>query len=109
MIVKQDRTPEVQNAMDGMMKKNRELSLKVGELATLAETMAEDQRNYNVAYGQKLLALKLDGCAATYAKELCRSNKAVADLKFKQNVSKAIYDACREQIRALNVAIDTYR
>jgi hypothetical protein len=98
-----------QGIMKGMAAKNRELGLKVDELSGLAETMANSERDFNVAYAQKLLALKLEGCAATMSKELAKGDKGVADLLFKFRVAEAMLDACRKQIYALNTAIDTYR
>jgi hypothetical protein len=98
-----------QAIMNGMIAKNQQLGMKVDELAGLAENMANAERDYNVAYAQKLLALKLDGCAATMSKELAKGDKAVADLLFKFRVAEAMLDACRKNIYALNTAIDTYR
>ena len=106
MIAKQK---DPQGIMDGMAQKNRELSMKVDELEPLATAMATAEMNYNMAYAEKLLRLKADGCAVTTAKDLAKGDKHVANLLFDFRVSEAIYDACKKKIYSLNVAIDTYR
>jgi hypothetical protein len=100
---------EIDELISGAKEKNRQLRMKVEELSGLAESMANSERDYNVAYAQKLLALKLEGCAATMSKELAKGDKGVADLLFKFRVAEAMLDACRKNIYALNTAIDTYR
>lgn len=105
----QERTREVQKAMDGMAVKNRELSFLVDALPELAENMAQTERDFNVLFSQKLFSLKADGMAIGLAKEMAKGDKTVADTLFKFRLAEAIYDAQKKKIYSLNVAIDTYR
>lgn len=95
--------------MDGMQKKNRELSMKNDELPELAENMASAERDFNVAYAQKILTLKSEGMAITLAKEVAKGDKPIADLLFQFRVAEAVYDSAKKKIAALNMGIDTYR
>ena len=98
-----------QQIMDGMQKKNRALSAKNDELPELAEAMAQAERDFNVAYAQKILTLKSDGMAITLTKDVAKGDKVIADLLFKYRVSESLYDTAKKKIASLNVAIDTYR
>lgn len=95
--------------MNGMRDKNHQLSMKVTEMEDLSEKKALAEREYRKAYATKVFELTHAGTAVTVAKTLAKGDKAVADLKYEFDVAKGIYDACREQISALNTAIDTYR
>ena len=106
MLLKQNGPQDI---MNGMAQKNRELSMKIDELTTLAENMAQAEREYNMLFAEKLLRLKSDGNAITTAKDLAKGDKHVADLLFQFRVSEAIYDACKKKIASLNTSIDTYR
>ena len=98
-----------QGIMDGMQKKNRELSMKNDELPELAENMAQAERNFNVEYAKKILELKSEGMAITLAKEVAKGYRPIADLLFTYHVAEAVYDSAKKKIASLNMAIDTYR
>ena len=98
-----------QQLMDGMAAKNREMSMKIDEFSTLAENMANAEREYNVLFSRKLLELKADGIAVTTSKELAKGDSRVADALFAFRVAEAVYKACDKKIRSLDTAIDTYR
>ena len=98
-----------QSLMNGMIKKNNELSLKIDEFTELAEAQAVAERNYNVGYAKELLTLKTAGNAITTAKELAKGDEVVAGLLFDFRVSTALYEACKKRIGALNTGIDTDR
>ena len=98
-----------QRIMDGMIEKNRQLSLKVDELVALSESMATAEREYNISYAKRLLELKSEGNAITLCQTLAKGDKSVSERLFNFRVAEAMLDACRKQIYALNTAIDTYR
>ena len=106
MIIKQKNPQQI---MNGMIEKNRQLSMKVDELSELAENMALAERDYNMAYAKKLLELKAAGNAITTAKDLAKGDKFVADYLFDYRVAEAIHEACKKKIYSLNTAIETYR
>jgi hypothetical protein len=100
---------EVQHYIDGIQKKNRELSSKNDELSTLAENMANAERDYNVALSRKLLTLKADGMSITLCDKIAKGDKIIADLYFQYRVAEAIYDAGKKKIQSLAINIDSYR
>lgn len=98
-----------QQIMNGMHEKNRQLSMKNDELLVLSEKMAAGERDYKIAYAKKALELRSDGFPATLINQLCLGDKTVAGLRYERDVAEGVYNACRESIRALHRAIDTYR
>ena len=99
----------IQGLMDGMVRKNNELSLKIDELEGLGKAQATAEQSYNISYAKKLLSLTDAGTAIGTAKELAKGDKVVAGLLFDFRVSTAVYEACKKRIGALNTGIDTYR
>lgn len=100
---------QVPQIIEGMTKKNRELQMKVDELESLAESMAQAEREYKMMYAKRLLELKGEGTPMAIITDVARGDKVVAELKFKADVQQAVFNACRERIRSINAAIDTYR
>jgi len=98
-----------QGIMDGLQKKNRQLTMKNDELADLYVKQAEAERNYNIEYANKVTQLRIDGEAATLAKDLAKGDKVIADLFYKMRIAEGVLSACREKIKDLRSAIDTYR
>ena len=95
--------------MTGMRKKNIELSAKNDELVRLNDKMAQAEMEYNIAYAEKILRLKMDGEPVTTAKDLARGDKAVAKLKYALVGAEGAFNACRESIKDLRGALETYR
>jgi len=93
----------------GLESKNRELTMKNDELAELYKKLAEAEREYNTAYAQKVTALRIDGEPVTLAKDLARGDKAIADLFYTMRIAEGVLNACREKIKDIRSAIDTYR
>ena len=92
-----------------MVQKNRELAVKVGELQDLSEKVAQAERDFNVAYAQKVLELVDSGTAISVAKEVAKGSDKVAKPKYQQRVSEGVQDACKKSIAAINTHIETYR
>ena len=95
--------------MSGMRKKNQALSMKNDELIELAEKKAQAERDYNIAIAKQVLELKQDGQSVTLIPTLAKGDSIVAELKYKADVADAVYGACREKIKDLRTAVDTYR
>jgi hypothetical protein len=98
-----------QKIMNGMREKNQELSMKNDEYIRLNDAMAQAEQNYNIAYAEKLLKLKMDGEPVTTAKDLAKGDKEVAKLRYAYVGAEGAFNACRERIKDLRSAIETYR
>jgi len=98
-----------QQIINGMQDKNRALTQKNGELVDLAEKSAQTKREFDVLYANKVLKLKQDGQPVTIIRDIAKGDPVVADFKFKADVAEAVYSACRESIKDIRAAIDTYR
>ncbi len=98
-----------QQIMNGMREKNQELSMKNAELIDLNDKMAQAEMEYNIAYAEKILMLKMDGEPVTTAKDLAKGDKVVAKLKYALVGAEGAFNACRERIKDLRSAVDTYR
>lgn len=95
--------------MKGMQEKNRLLTSKNDEYITLSESCADAKRNYGIALAKKILELKLDNQPATLILQLAKGDSIVAETRYKRDVAKGVMDACRESIKDIRTAIDTYR
>ena len=98
-----------QQIMNGMREKNQELSMKNVEYIKFNDAMAQAEMEYNIAYAERILRLKADGEPATTAKELAKGDKHVANLRYAYIGAEGAFNACRERIKDLRSAIDTYR
>ena len=98
-----------QTIMNGLREKNQELSMKNDEFVRLNDKMAKAEMEYNIAYAEKLLTLKMGGETATLTPALAKGDKAVAKLQYAYIGSQGAFNACRERIKDLRSAIDTYR
>ncbi len=98
-----------QEIMNGMKSKNQALTQKNEDLIDLAEGMAKSKRDYAVAFARKILELKGEGKAATLIPDLARGDKGIAELRMTKDVDKAVYDACRQSVKDIHIALETYR
>lgn len=98
-----------QQIINGLREKNQELSLKNDEYIRLSDAMAQAEMDYNIAYAEKILRLKADGEPVTTAKDLAKGDKYVAKLRYAYIGAEGAFNACRERIKDLRSAIETYR
>ena len=91
--------------------KKRRLSEKNDEYKTLVETRAQAEYDYNVAFAEKLMSLRMppDEVPITIAKELTKGDKVVAKLKIKYEVAVGIERACTESMKDIREAIGADR
>ena len=89
--------------------KNRLLTQKNDEYIILADKRAAAKRDYNVEYARQLLVLKSEGTPITIAKEVCKGNRTVADLKFQYEIAAAIEKACLESMKDIREAVGAAR
>ena len=95
--------------IDGLEQKNRQLTMKNDELADLYKAHAEAEREYNVEYAKKVTRLRMDDKPVTLVKDLAKGDKAIAELFYKMKIAEGVLNACREKIKDIRSAIDTYR
>ena len=100
---------QVPQIISGMQEKNRQLSMKVDELEELAEKKAQAERAYKVAYARRVMEMRADGIAVTIVQKMADGDPGIAELKYQYDVADAVFNGCRERIKTLNTAIDTYR
>jgi len=98
-----------QTLMDGMSKKNLLLQLKNDEFVTLSEKVAVHKRTYDIAVATETLLLKDAGMSITLIPTLVKGTERVANLKYDLDVSEAVLGACKESLRDIRSAIDSYR
>ena len=103
------RGKDIQKLMDGMMEKNRLLTSKNDEYIQLTEKHADAKRDYGVSLAKRIIGLKFDKHPATLILQLAKGDSAVAELRYKRDVAKGVMDACRESIKDIRSAIDSYR
>ncbi len=95
--------------MRGMQQKNQQLTSKNTEYIELTEKYAAAKRDYNISLARKTLDLKFEKQPATLILQLAKGDPVVADLRYKRDVAKGVMDACRESIKDIRSAIDSYR
>ena len=95
--------------MKGMQEKNRLLTAKNDEYAQLAEKRADAEYAYNIAYARKIVELKASGEPVTIMSKLAAGDKSVAGCKRDLDIADGVLKACRESMKSLASAIDTYR
>jgi len=95
--------------MQGMAAKNRELTMKNGELVDLTEKAARLKRDYLIGMATKITTLKLDSEKVTLIPSLAKGDKNVAELQYLWDVSEGVLLSCRERIKDIRSQIDSYR
>ena len=95
--------------MQGMASKNRELTMKNGELVDLTESAAQKKRDYLVALTKETMTLKVAGEKITLIPALAKGDRVVADLGYAWDVSEGVLLATRERIKDIRAQIDSYR
>lgn len=89
-----------------------ELNSKVNYLENRIRALAENGKqyaiaytNYRVALAKELTKLKAEGYAITLAGDIARGNPEIAKLKYKEIATEAIYKANLEDINATKLHI----
>ena len=98
-----------QDLMNGMAEKNRMLTQKNDEYLELVEKRAQAERAYNISVARVTLERKAEGQSITLIDKLVRGDKTVAELKYQLDVAEGTEKACVQSIKALMIAVDTYR
>lgn len=94
--------------MDLMNELNYKLKLLDNSIKSVRNTGTEYARaykEYRIALAKRLLELKKEGYAITLAGDIARGDPEIAQLKFKELSTEAIYKANLESINALKLEI----
>jgi len=100
---------DAQAIMKGMTYKQRELTQKNDEYASLAENRAQKERAYRIAKAKKIVELRANGEPVTIIPDLTKGDKLVSQLRLEFVVADGVLKACSNSIKGLLSAIDTYR
>lgn len=85
--------------------KINQLDISVRQLRKSGEDYARAYTDYRVALAEELIKLKDKGHAITLAGDIARGKREIAQLKFKEITTEAIYKANQESILALKLQI----
>lgn len=86
-------------------RKSNELDVAVKSLRNTGKDYAEAYTNYRVELAKELMRLKSEGYAITLAGDIARGKREIAQLKFKEITTEAIYKANLESINAIKLQI----
>ena len=100
---------EYGNLIQGIKKKNQELTQKNDSLKELAENFALFKREYAKEYSKKIIMLKSEGEKITLIPDLAKGDPVVAEARLQKDISKGVYDSCKSAILNLRLQIDSYR
>jgi len=98
---------DIQKLKTGYIKANNELRSHCEELETLAESKSVAERDYRVAMAKAVMNLNAEGEKATLILSLAKGR--IADTKMQRDLSEALYNACRENIKRCHAHIESYR
>jgi len=98
-----------QKIMNGMTRKQLELTQKNDEYPSLAENKAQKERAYRMAKAKKIVELRADGMPVTIIPDLVKGDSHVSQLRLEYIVAEGVLKACSNSIRGILSAIDTYR
>lgn len=91
--------------LDLINRKSNELDVAVKSLRNTGKDYAEAYTNYRVELAKELMRLKSEGYAITLAGDIARGKREIAQLKFKEITTEAIYKANLESINAIKLQI----
>ncbi|MCP3684310.1 MAG: hypothetical protein GY861_16655 [bacterium] len=98
-----------QQAMDGLTKKNREITILNDSIPDLRSKQAAAERDYHIALATKITKLKIESHPVTLIPKLAQGDRIVADLKYQADVADGVLRACFSSIKIGTEAIGTYR
>jgi hypothetical protein len=88
-----------------LQEKINELDTSIKALRQTATDYAKAYKEYRIALAKELVRLKEQGIAATLTSDIARGNEEIAELKFKEITTEAIWKANQESINAIKLEI----
>ena len=85
--------------------KTKELEISIKQLRKSGEAYAKAYTDYRIALATELIKLKDEGYAITLAGDIARGKRSIAELKFKEITTEAVYKANLEAIAATKLQL----
>ena len=98
-----------QTIINALGEKNRLLSSKTDEYGELIEASALAERDYNVAFANKMTALKMEGMPVTIIPKLTAGDLTVAKFYYNFRIAEGVQRACLQRIQDIRSQIDSLR
>lgn len=82
---------------------NTRLNNAIKEMNIQAKHMASAEREYKVALAHRILELRTEGVPVTIINDLARGDERIAELRFKRDLARSLYETAKEGMRSLRV------
>ena len=82
---------------------NSRLTDAIKEQYTQAKAMSAAEKEYKVALAHKILELRTEGVPVTIINDLARGDERIAELRFKRDLARSLYETAKEGMRSLRV------
>ena len=86
-----------------MRETNNRLNNAIKELHTQGKEMSLAEKDYKVALAHKMLELRDKGTPVTIINDLARGDERIAELRFKRDLARSLYETAKEGMRSLRV------
>ena len=67
------------------------------------EEQSAAEREYKIALAHKILELRTEGVPVTIINDLARGDERIAELRFKRDLARSLYETAKEGMRSLRV------
>jgi hypothetical protein len=94
---------ELQKITKEMYETKQRLNTAASKIFTLAKERAETEKAYKIALRQEILRLKEEKLPATLILDLAKGCDHVAELRFKRDIAKTMYDSGRDSMKATEI------
>ena len=85
---------------DELQKRVRQLDFAIKELRKNGIAYAEAERDYKIKLREEILKLRQEGMAVGIIDKTCFGIPSVAELRFKRDIAKTVYEANMEAINS---------
>ena len=92
-----------------MRETNTRLNKAIIELHTQGKAMSEAEKDYKVALAHKILQLRTENVPVTIINDLARGDERIAELRFKRDLARSLYETAKEGMRSLRVTASVYQ
>ncbi len=90
---------------DELQKRVRQLDFAIKELRKNGIAYAEAERDYKIKLREEILKLRQEGMAVGIIDKTCFGIPSVAELRFKRDIAKTVYEANMEAINSTKLQL----
>lgn len=90
---------------DELQKRVRQLDFAIKELRKNGIAYAEAERDYKIKLREEILKLRNEGMAVGIIDKTCFGIPSVAELRFKRDIAKTVYEANMEAINSTKLQL----